>query len=87
MNQTSKTLLEQLKLTDLEINYRFELLGLYPDTLSVLNHCKSIIDHCIDDIALLIGDADTLKRLKVVQKKYISDLFSGFYDCVGDENS
>ena len=32
------------------------------------------------DIALLIGDADTLSRLRNAQEAYILDLFSGFYD-------
>jgi hypothetical protein len=31
-------------------------------------------------IALLIGDADTLSRLRSAQRRYIIDLFSGVYD-------
>ena len=34
----------------------------------------------IPDIALLIGDSDTLHRLRGAQKAYILDLFSGYYD-------
>jgi diguanylate cyclase (GGDEF)-like protein len=34
----------------------------------------------VPDIALLIGDADTLNRLRNAQKAYVLDLFSGFYD-------
>ncbi|MCW5211307.1 hypothetical protein VU04_00140 [Desulfobulbus sp. TB] len=33
-----------------------------------------------EEIALIIGDADTLKRLITAQKKYIINLFSGKYD-------
>ena len=32
------------------------------------------------EIALLIGDADTLRRLRSAQRKYVNDLFSGFYN-------
>jgi diguanylate cyclase (GGDEF)-like protein len=32
------------------------------------------------EIALLIGDADTLSRLRSAQRRYIIDLFSGVYD-------
>jgi diguanylate cyclase (GGDEF)-like protein len=34
----------------------------------------------ITEIALLIGDADTLTRLRTAQRRYILDLFSGLYD-------
>jgi hypothetical protein len=34
----------------------------------------------ITEIALLIGDADTLTRLRAAQRRYILDLFSGLYD-------
>jgi diguanylate cyclase (GGDEF)-like protein len=32
------------------------------------------------EIALLIGDADTLQRLRAAQRRYVIDLFSGVYD-------
>ena len=40
----------------------------------------------IDEISLLIGDADTLTRLRNAQRKYIVDLFAGNYDseCVNN---
>ena len=34
----------------------------------------------VPEISLLIGDAGTLNRLKRVQKAYVLDLFSGYYD-------
>ena len=34
----------------------------------------------IEEIVLLIGDADTLRRLHVAQRRYILGLFAGHYD-------
>jgi len=71
-----------------------ELLNLNIINLKSLSNYKSIIEENVDfiidkfyekqtdieEISLLIGDIDTLKRLKVAQHKYIMDLFSGHYD-------
>jgi diguanylate cyclase len=94
MKRTEKTLLEQMQISDVEIVRRMELLGLTQQNLSQLaSHYLLIEDniaHLVDDfyekqtaieeIALLIGDADTLYRLRKAQCNYILDLFSGSYD-------
>ena len=94
MKRIEKTLLEQMKITDVEILRRKELLGLDYDSLKHLADFKSLIEENIeiivdefyekqtkiDEISLLIGDADTLRRLRAAQSKYVIDLFSGHYD-------
>lgn len=94
MRLTDTTLLEQMKISDVEISNRKELLGIDNDALKLLSNQKSIIEDNIDElvdefyekqteideISLLIGDADTLVRLRNAQRKYIIDLFSGNYD-------
>jgi diguanylate cyclase len=94
MKRTEKTLLEQMQLSDAEISRRMELLGLTQPCLVQLSSHYLIIEECIGDIvdefyekqteieeiALLIGDSDTLIRLRQAQRNYILDLFSGNYD-------
>lgn len=94
MNRTNQTLLEQMKMTDVEILRRMELLGLTTKSLELLSRHKILVESnidpvveefyekqtAIDEISLLIGDADTLIRLRNAQRKYVIDLFSGNYD-------
>jgi len=94
MNRTDQTLVEQMKISDLEITKRKELLNLTSEDIKVLTSHKLLIEENIDnlvdtfykqqtkidEISLLIGDADTLMRLKNALRKYILDLFSGYYD-------
>ena len=94
MKRTEQTLLEQMKISDVEILHRMELLSLNKRDLNLLSSHKLIIEENIDilvdefyekqtkidEIALLIGDADTLRRLRTAQRKYVIDLFSGHYD-------
>ncbi|WP_029935713.1 GGDEF domain-containing protein [Thiomicrospira pelophila] len=94
MKRTEQTLLEQMKMSDVEISHRMNLLSLTSEELSLLHGHKSIIEDNIDvivdefyekqteidEISLLIGDADTLMRLRAAQRKYVMDLFSGSYD-------
>jgi diguanylate cyclase (GGDEF)-like protein len=94
MKQTDQSLLEQMRITDFDIACRKSLLSLTDNDFTLLNDCKSLIEPKIDvlveqfyelqtsvaEIALLIGDADTLSRLKTAQRHYILDLFSGIYD-------
>jgi diguanylate cyclase len=94
MKQTEQTLLEQMRITEFEVAKRKVLLALTEKEFKLLYGCKSFIvtklETLIDDfyetqtsipeIALLIGDADTLNRLKNAQKAYILGLFSGVYD-------
>ncbi len=94
MKQTDQTLLEQMRITDFDIENRKALLSLTESDCSLLKACKGAIDMRLDalvdefyrlqtsvpEIALLIGDADTLDRLRGAQHKYILDLFSGIYE-------
>jgi diguanylate cyclase len=94
MKRTDTTLLEQMQISDVEIANRMELLGLNKGALDMLSKYKLLVEDSIDmivdefyekqtdieEISLLIGDADTLVRLRNAQRKYVIDLFSGSYD-------
>ena len=94
MNRTDQTLVEQMKISDIEISRRKNLLDLNVEDVNALVSSKLFIEENvdtivyefyqeqtkIDDISLLIGDADTLQRLQNALRKYILDLFSGYYD-------
>ncbi len=94
MNRTEKTLLEQMKISDLEIRRRLALLDISCQDLELLKsqeawiqaNADSLVDQFYlqqvedDEIALLIGDSETLDRLKLAQKQYILDLFTGVCD-------
>ncbi|MES2047290.1 MAG: GGDEF domain-containing protein [Pseudomonadota bacterium] len=94
MNQTEQTLLEQMRITEFEVDNRKSLFSFTQADVKVLLSYKRYIEDHIDmlvaefyrlqtsipEIALLIGDADTLARLRNAQRKYILDLFIGVYD-------
>ncbi|MGJ8485386.1 GGDEF domain-containing protein [Pseudoalteromonas sp. SYSU M81236] len=94
MRRTEQTLVDQMKINDVEIQHRMSLLGLTSKSLSSLINYKPIIESAIEDvvsdfykkqtevdeISLLIGDADTLTRLRDAQRQYIIDLFCGRYE-------
>ena len=94
MNQTDQTLLEQMRITDFEVEHRKFLFSFSSDDVQSLLSWKPTIEQNIDsiveefyrmqtnipEIALLIGDSDTLARLRSAQRRYILDLFSGLYD-------
>jgi len=94
MKRTEQTLVEQMKISDLEIEKRKKLLNLTAEDQKLLTDMKLYISENVDDIvtkfyneqtqvdeiSLLIGDADTLRRLQNALRKYILDLFSGYYD-------
>lgn len=94
MNQTEQTLLEQMRITDFEVEHRKILFSFSNADAQLLLSCKPTIEQNIDsivtefyrmqtsvaEIALLIGDADTLARLRSAQRRYILDLFGGLYD-------
>jgi diguanylate cyclase (GGDEF)-like protein len=94
MSLTDQTLLEQMQITEFDIEFRQRLFGLAGGDAKVLVACKPTIERKIDElvdefyrlqtsiseIALLIGDAETLGRLRTAQRRYILDLFSGVYD-------
>ena len=93
MRQTEKTLLEQLRFNEFEISQRKQLFDFDNRDIKLLKSLRSVIEQRLDEIvekfyelqtgnpeiALLIGDADTLYRLTLAQRKYIIDLFSGEY--------
>jgi diguanylate cyclase (GGDEF)-like protein len=94
MKQTDLTLLEQLRITEFEIEHRQQLFNLTDRDVQLIVASRPIIETAVDsivgrfyehqtnvpEIALLIGDADTLERLRNAQRRYITDLFSGVYD-------
>jgi len=94
MKQTEQTLLEQMRITDFEVERRKALFVFSDADAELLASCKPTIEESMDslvaefyrmqtgipEIALLIGDADTLARLRSAQRRYILDLFSGLYD-------
>lgn len=94
MQNINLTLIEQMQITDAEIARRKELLDFTTSDVDLLVSCKQLIDEQVDsivadfyarqtaqeEIALLIGDADTLRRLHQAQRSYVLELFAGFYD-------
>ncbi|OHC63250.1 MAG: diguanylate cyclase [Rhodocyclales bacterium GWA2_65_19] len=94
MKQTDQTLLEQMRITEFDVEHRQALLSFTHADAEALRACKAVIEQRIDalvaefyrlqtgitEIALLIGDVDTLNRLHDVQRRYVLDLFSGVYD-------
>ncbi|MGD0958174.1 MAG: GGDEF domain-containing protein [Methylomonas sp.] len=94
MKPTDQSLLEQMRITEFDIASRKALLSLTEQDFILLKEYKAFIETKIDvlvarfyelqtgvaEIALLIGDADTLSRLKSAQRRYVLDLFSGIYD-------
>jgi len=94
METLDKTLAEQLQITKWEIDKRKELLGITAADIKMLTENKSLFSKYIDgivknfydrqtavtEISMLIGDAETLRRLKSAMKNYILELFDGTYD-------
>jgi len=93
MKLTDLTLGEQLRMTEREINRRLELLSFTQQDIDELLSCKPLIAPIVDElaekfyaqqvgveeIAALIGDAETLRRLKKHMCRYILTLFDGEY--------
>lgn len=94
MKQTEQTLLEQMRITEFEVEHRKTLFSFTAEDTAALVACRPLIEKTIDtvveefyrlqtsvtEIALLIGDSDTLGRLRSAQRRYVQDLFSGVYD-------
>jgi diguanylate cyclase len=94
MKQTDQALFEQMRITEFEIEHRMRLFSFSRKDIQRLQSCRPVIESRIDtlvsefyrlqtdvtEIALLIGDADTLGRLRNAQRRYVLDLFSGVYD-------
>ena len=89
-----QTLAQQLDITDREIASRKALLGFTEQDAEVLKQYKPLFEKYIDgiiknfydrqiaisEVALVIGDAETLRRLQNAMRSYILELFDGFYD-------
>jgi len=94
MKGINKTLAEQMQVTDREIEQRKALLHFTQKDVDVLVSYKALIanriDHIVEkfydeqirvpEIALLIGDVDTLRALTNAMRSYILELFEGHYD-------
>lgn len=94
MKPTDLTLNEQMRLTSFEIDKRKELLAISADDVKVLLEAKSVIVDDLDTIVeafykqlvnidavpQLIGDAESLYRLKNHLRGYLRSLFDGQYD-------
>ncbi|MBU0664497.1 MAG: hypothetical protein KJ990_08145 [Proteobacteria bacterium] len=94
MKNTDHTLIEQLKISKREIERRKEYFGLTQTESQTLISLKELIsDHIeeiveefytkitpFDEMDRVIGDAETLRRLKNYQRTYILSLFDGQYD-------
>ncbi|PIQ27698.1 GGDEF domain-containing protein [bacterium (Candidatus Blackallbacteria) CG17_big_fil_post_rev_8_21_14_2_50_48_46] len=94
MKLTDLTLLEQMHFSDFELEHLKALFSFTAEDEKILPEAKATIEkylnRLVDDfykmqtsipeIALLIGDADTLTRLRNAQRLYIQTLFDGIYD-------
>mgnify|MGYP001026994455 CR=1 FL=1 len=94
LHAIDQTLAEQLQINEREIAQRKELLNFTQRDAEILKDHKLPINEYIDAIvnqfydyqsavpaiALLIGDAETLRRLKSAMRNYILELFDGYYD-------
>lgn len=92
--KTDESLLQQLRIDDIEISRRKDLFGLKPADIDALKHARqyvipelnSVVDEfyegqiAIEDVALIIGDSESMRRVRIAQTRYIDDLFSGIYD-------
>ncbi len=89
-----QTLAQQMRMSKFEIEERKRLLGITEDDTQLLFSCKAHIhgriDHIVEEfyeiqtetpeIALVIGDTETLSRLKRAMRAYILEIFGGTYD-------
>lgn len=94
MKTSNQTLVEQLKITKREIERRKEYFNITEEDSSTLVSLRDIINDNIEEIVeefyrrilpfsemdRIIGDAETLRRLKNHQRHYIFSLFDGQYD-------
>jgi diguanylate cyclase (GGDEF)-like protein len=94
MKEVKQTLAEQLQISEREIEKRKALLNISVvegETLRrfrpfIASEVENIVERFYDrqikepEISLLIGDAETLRRLKRAMHSYILELFDGYYD-------
>nr|CRH08000.1 Protein of unknown function. putative diguanylate cyclase, predicted [Candidatus Magnetococcus massalia] len=91
---TDRSLAEQMKITDLELEKRKQRLNFTQDDVDRLLSCKELVATNVDEVVdqfysritglpeaqLIIGDAETFRRLKSSLRGYIIELFEGYYD-------
>lgn len=94
IKKLDQTLAEQMQFSELEIQQRKDLLNFTKEDEALLKAHKTFVANRIDqiveqfyakqvevtEIALLIGDADTLRQLQNAMRRYILELFDGHYD-------
>ncbi len=94
MNTSEQTLIEQLKITKREIERRKNYFDITSEDIAVLTSLRDFVGENIEEIVeefykkilpfpemdRVIGDAETLRRLKNHQRNYIFSLFDGQYD-------
>lgn len=90
----TQTLAQQLRINGIEILRRRELYGIAEADVLALRACLPVladkfeeiaekfyaVQQQIPEIAILIGDADTLRRLHGTMQRYLRDLFRAEYD-------
>lgn len=94
MSSSEQTLIQQLRISRREIERRKEYLGFTEADVQILSSLREIVAANIDEIIeefyqkivpfeemdQIIGDAETLQRLRNYQRNYIISLFDGQYD-------
>lgn len=94
VNRTEESLLQQARIDEFEISRRKALFGFGSSDAAALAQARphvlpaldAVVDEFyrrqieVDEIALIIGDSETMRRLRIAQRRYIDDLFSGIYD-------
>ena len=91
---TDQTLMEQMKITEREIDIRKDLFDITPhDEMALRTYRDSVVgalDQVVgefyaeqvqnSEIAMIIGDAETLRRLQGMMRRYVTELFQGQFD-------
>lgn len=94
MHNLNLTLAEQLNISKHEIERRKSLLNFTQKDEEMLlafkpiiaKHCAGIVKNFYDfmtsysDVAVIIGDAETMRRLSSSMNRYVLELFDGHYD-------
>lgn len=89
-----QTLAEQMQMSERELEQRKALVQFGQDDVDCLRAHRGFIAGCVDDvvsefydkqlaipeISAHIGDADTMGRLRRALRRYVIELFDGFYD-------
>ena len=94
MHNLNQTLAEQLNISKHEIARRKSFLGFTKKDEEILlaykpviaKHCNGIVKNFYDfmtgfsEVAAIIGDAETMRRLNSAMGRYVMDLFDGHYE-------